>query len=233
MLNVEQFRYSSDNLGYLVYGKTEALAIDGGAWDDILHFLDRNGLTLSFVANTHDHFDHTPGNESLLRRTQAAFFGFADLPEGKEIVVDGGKVTVVRTPGHSQDSLCFYTGSALISGDTLFNGTIGNCFTGDLQGFYQSIKRLMALPPETLIYAGHDYVRDSLVFAEYLEPANTERERFRRSYDPHHVYSTLAEELKINPYLRFNEEPIVNLLKRKGLPHATEWERWTSLMSIE
>jgi len=233
MLNVEQFRYSSDNLAYLVYGKSRAMAVDGGAWEEILRFVERHGLNLSYVTNTHDHFDHTPGNEILLRHTRAEFLSFEDLPDHKEIVLDAGQVTVFRTPGHSHDSVCFYTGSALISGDTLFNGTIGNCFTGDLKGFYLSIKRLMALPPGTLVYAGHDYTADSLVFARYLEPDNLEIERFRAAYDPHHVYSTLAEEFKINPYLRFNEEPIVGLLKKNGLPHGTEWERWSSLMSIE
>jgi hydroxyacylglutathione hydrolase len=233
MLRVEQFRYGHDNLAYLVYGKKEALAIDGGASNDILHFLDRHGLVLSVVANTHDHFDHLPGNETLLRHTGASLLGFDDLPDGKVISLDGGGITVMRTPGHSHDSVCFYTGSAVLSGDTLFNGTIGNCFTGDLAGFYRSIKRLMMLPPETLVYAGHDYVRDSLAFGAALEPGNGDIERFRRAYDPQHVCSSLAEELKINPYLRFNEEPIVDLLKRKGLPLATEWERWQSLMSIE
>jgi hydroxyacylglutathione hydrolase len=43
----------------------------------------------------------------------------------------------------------------------------------------------------------------------------------------------MADERRINPYLRFNEEPIVKLLKKKNLPYATEWERWKSLMSIE
>jgi hypothetical protein len=43
----------------------------------------------------------------------------------------------------------------------------------------------------------------------------------------------MAEERKINPYLRFNEEPILKLIKDCGLPHSTEWERWQSLMAIE
>ena len=91
----------------------------------------------------------------------------------------------------------------------------------------------MALPGDTLIYAGHDYVRDSVAMAEQLEPDNPDIERFRQTYDPGHVYSTLAEELKINPYLRFNEPAIIDLLKEHGLPRATEEERWLSLMSIE
>ena len=119
------------------------------------------------------------------------------------------------------------------SGDTLFNGTIGNCFTGDLKSFYLSIKRLMTLPDETIIYAGHDYVRDSLFFARHLEPDNIDIDKFWNSYNSDNVLSTMAEERRINPYFRFNEEPIIKLLQKKGLPHTTEWDRWQSLMSIE
>lgn len=233
MLNIEQFRYGSDNLAYLLHGQKQAMAIDGGAWEEILLFLERHHLELAFVANTHNHFDHTPGNENLLKKTKAIYLAFQDLPDHHILPLDGENITVFRTPGHSHDSVCYYTGFALISGDTLFNGTIGNCFTGDLKGFYESIKCLRTLPPETLIYAGHDYVRDSLAFAEYLEPHNSHISRFRQSYDPHHVYSTLAEEFMVNPFLRFNEAPVVELLRQKGLPCATEWERWESLMSME
>ena len=233
MLNVEQFRYGGDNLAYLVYGKKQAMAIDGGAWEEILRLVDRQGLVLSYVTNTHHHPDHTPGDEWLLRHTQAAYWSDKDLADNMEILLDGEKVLVYHTPGHTDDSVCFYTGQALISGDTLFNGTIGNCFSGNLKNFYLSIRRLMALPAETIIYAGHDYVRDSLAYAEYLEPGNEAIARFRQSYTPDHVYSTLADEFQINPYLRFNEPSIVNLLNNRHLPHSSEWERWKSLMSIE
>jgi Zn-dependent hydrolases, including glyoxylases len=232
MLHIEQFRYG-DNLAYLVYGKTEAMAIDGGAWQEILAFLESNNLTLIFITNTHQHYDHTPGNEHLLRKTKAKFLNSSNLADNEEIFIDGEAVVVYRTPGHTSDSICFYTGNSLITGDTLFNGTIGNCFSGDQKSFYQSIKRLMALPDDTKIYAGHDYIRDSLAFAKHLEPDNKEIDRFWNSYDPDNVYSTLADERKINPYLRFNEEPIINLLKANNLRHATGWERWESLMSIE
>jgi len=232
MLNIEQFRYG-DNLAYLIFGKTEAIAIDGGAWQEILDFIETNNLTLKSVTNTHQHYDHTTGNEQLLRKTKAKDLNSSTLTDNQEIIIDGEEVVVYRTPGHTSDSICFHTGNILVTGDTLFNATIGNCFSGDQKSFYLSIKRLMALPDETKIYAGHDYIRDSLAFAKHLEPDNKEIDRFWNSYDPDCVYSTLAEERKINPYLRFNEEPIINLLKASNLPHATEWELWTSLMSIE
>ena len=232
MLNIEQFRYG-DNLAYLIFGQTEAMAIDGGAWQEILAFLETHNLTLKSVTNTHQHYDHTSGNDQLLRKTKAKYLNSATLTNNQEIIIDGDTVVVYRTPGHTSDSICFHTGTILVTGDTLFNGTVGNCFSGDQKSFYQSIKRLMALPDDTIIYAGHDYIRDSLSFARHLEPGNKYIDRFLNSYDHDHVYSTMADERRINPYLRFNEETIVNILKENNLPCATEWERWESLMSIE
>jgi len=233
MFNIEQFRYGSDNFAYILYGKTQAMAIDGGAWKEILSFLKTNNLSLEVVTNTHSHYDHMPGNDHLLKATRAIFLNSATLPDNHQIIIDGEVVLVYRTPGHTIDSICFYTNDSLITGDTLFNGTVGNCFSGDQKSFYSSIKRLMTLPNETKIYAGHDYIRDSLTFAKHLEPDNKDIERFRNSYNYDHVYSTIADERRINPYLRFNEQTIVNILKGNNLPCATEWERWESLMSIE
>lgn len=231
MLKVRQFRYGADNLGYVVWGPSTALVIDGGAAEAILAFLAREGLTLGYVANTHGHSDHTSGNARLLDASGAVLL--KDLEKGGDIQLDGEPVEVIPTPGHTADSRCFYTGSALITGDTLFNGTVGNCFSGDLEGFFRSIKRLMAYPAETLVYAGHDYVRDSLAFARRLEPQNRAIEQCLRCYDPTNVVSTLAQERQMNPYLRFDEPAVMEILAKRGLPAASDWQRWQSLMSIE
>jgi len=233
MLKVKQFRYGADNLGYLVYEAQSALAVDGGAAAEIVAFLGERHLTLKYVANTHDHQDHTCGNGRLLEATHARLLNGPDLPDGGPIALDGAQVRVIHTPGHTADSRCFLAGKYLIAGDTLFNGTVGNCFSGDLEGFFHSIRKLMALPDETVVYAGHDYVKSSLAFARRLEPGNRAIGAFLKTYDAKHVRSTLAEEKKINPYLRFNEPDLVTLLAKLRLPRETEWERWQSLMSIE
>jgi hydroxyacylglutathione hydrolase len=233
MLKVKQFRYGADNFGYLVYGPSAAIAVDGGAGEEILAFLETYRLTLLYVANTHDHRDHTCGNETLLTASGARFLSGAELSDGAVVTLDGGKIRVIGTPGHTKDSRVFYTGETLITGDTLFNGTIGNCFSGDLEGFYQSILKLMTLPDGTIVYAGHDYVLDSMAFARYLEPENPEIDLFLGSYTPDPIFSTLAQEKRINPYLRFNEPGIMDLLAKRDLLRKTERERWHSLMSIE
>lgn len=232
MLKVKQFRYGSDNLGYLVHTTADAMAVDGGAAEAILAYVDERRLSLRFVTNTHGHQDHTSGNSALLKRSQARLLTAEELKKERFDML-GQPLRIIPTPGHTQDSLCFYTGKHLLGGDTLFNGTIGNCFSGDLEGFYRSILKLMALPPETVAYAGHDYVRDSMAFARHLEPGNRAIADFLRRYDPKHVFSTLADERKINPYFRFNEPSLITLLARLNLPRETEWDRWQSLMSIE
>ncbi|MDA8125068.1 MAG: MBL fold metallo-hydrolase [Deltaproteobacteria bacterium] len=234
MLLVKQFRYGADNLGYLLYGRKSALAVDGGAAEAILAFTEAHRLCLQYVVNTHRHADHTSGNATLLGRSKAQFLSGQDLLDpGAELVFAGEPIRIIPTPGHTEDSLCFYTGRALVTGDTLFNGTIGNCFSGDLEAYYRSIRMLLTLPEETVVYAGHDYVRDSMAFAKSIEPENGFINDFVKRYDPEHVRSTLADEKRINPYFRFNEPGIVRLLARRGLPRETEWERWHSLMSIE
>jgi len=233
MFSIEQFRYGADNLGYLVHGGGEAMAVDGGAAEEIRAFVRDRGLALRYVTNTHGHGDHTPGNAALLRSSCAALLEPATLSRKPEPVALGrGRIDVIPTPGHSRDSIVFTTGAAAITGDTLFNFTIGNCFTGDLDAFHASIRALMALPDETLVYAGHDYVRDSLAFAARLEPGNPEIARCLARYDPRHVVSTLADERRVNPYLRFDEPSIVALLESRGLEIATERDRWRSLMTI-
>jgi len=233
LLNVKQFRYGGDNLGYLIYAQKDAVVIDGGAYREILDFMKIQKLNLLYVTNTHSHFDHTSGDIKLINSPRVRFLKYQDLMRDETIDLEDQKIDIYNTPGHTDDSVCFHVGNILISGDTLFNGTIGNCFTGDLREFYKSIRKLMSLPPETIIYAGHDYVQDAMLFAQRIEPDTADIEEYLSKYDHRQVYSTLQDEFRVNPYMRFNDEKIITLLRKRGLPVENEWERWQSLMTIE
>lgn len=232
-MKIQQLRYNTDNFSYVIYGRSRAAAIDGGAVDKILAFIKKEGLELSYAANTHGHYDHTMGTKDLLNRSGAGFLDNKTLLKQGGFEIDGQTVAVHATPGHTNDSLVFSGDHLLISGDTLFNGTVGNCFSGNLKQFYESIRFLMTFPPETIVYAGHDYVQESMMFAKMLEPDNKDLDLFLQQYDPGHVRSTMADEFRINPFLRFNEPAIVAFLEKRGLPVGTEYQRWESLMSIE
>ncbi len=232
-MKIKQFRYSSDNnLGYLVYGEKTAIAIDGGAAKEILSFVETNDLTLKYVTNTHNHGDHTPGDKTLIERSGAVFLSNETLLKNRAVELEGMEIRVYHTPGHSSDSVTFHCENFLITGDTLFNGKVGRCFSGDLKGFLNSVKLLMDLPGKTIIYAGHDYVEEYMEFAKELEPDNPHIESYLEKYDPAHVHSTLDEESRINPFLRFNDKKIISALEKRGLPARTEYERWESLMSL-
>jgi len=232
-MHIAQFRYAQDNLSYLIYENHSALAVDGGAADRILAFVQNLGLKLRYVTNTHSHADHTPGNRRLVEESGAEYLSPAALVRQKSLLLDQATIHAHSTPGHSHDSVTLHAGPALITGDLLFNGTVGNCFTGDLKGFFNSIQWVLGFPPETLIYAGHDYVKDAMAFARRLEPDHPHIDAFMKAYDPECVRSTLAQELKINPYLRFNDPAMIRLLEKKGLSVADEFQRWISLMSLE
>jgi len=232
-MKIRQFRYSADNFGYVLYGKKSAGVVDGGAVEEILAFIEVRDLRLAFITCTHGHGDHTAGNKELIRRSSAPYIDSRSLSAKPRIELDGEEVRVIHTPGHTQDSVCFHCGNLLITGDTLFNGTVGNCFSGDLNAFYHSIKKLLALDDDTRVYAGHDYVKDSMAFAKFLEPDNRDIDAYLKKYDPAHLVSTLAEERRVNPYLKFNDPKIVAVLKQRGLAVETELQRWESLMSIE
>ena len=231
-MNIRQFRYGADNLGYLLYGENAAMAVDGGAAAEMLEFLRGRGLFLQYVTNTHTHMDHTVGNRELLANSRAQYLDFNALLEMKKIELDGQTVEVFHTPGHTRDSVCFYHPPFLVSGDTLFNGKVGKCFTGDTEAFLSAIKGLLVLPDETIVYAGHDYVAEYVAFVRYLEPDNPHIDRYQENYDPGHVCATLADEKKVDPFLRFNDEKIARILAEKGLPVQTESDRWHALLSL-
>ena len=231
-LRVRQFRYARDNLGYLIYSDREAMAIDGGAVSDMLDFAEARGIKTRYVANTHMHPDHTAGTRSLVDSAKAEYLDNAALIRRGKIELDNKIVRVHHTPGHTLDSLVFYLDGVLITGDTLFNGTVGNCFSGDLKAFHQSISFLLSFPDDTLIYAGHDYVAESMQYARSLEPGNVNIGSYLEKYNPEHVFSTLADEKKVNPYLRFNTPELIAVLKERGLSTDTAYQRWESLMRI-
>jgi len=232
-VKIKQFSYDVDsNLGYLIYGDKTAFAIDPGAVEETLAFADDQDLRITMVANTHSHGDHLIGNEAVLNASGAEYLDNRTLRERKTIPFEDGEISVHHTPGHSEDCLIFHFEDTLVTGDTLLIGKVGRCFTGDLKSFYKSVQLIMSLPGKTVIYPGHDYVEEYMEYARNIEPDNTDIDKFMNNYSPEHVYSTLDQEMKINIHLRFNDDKMISILKKKGLATGTEYERWEGVMSL-
>lgn len=80
------------------------------------------------------------------------------LEDGQMITFGSITLTVLATPGHTLGGVCFLTSEGLISGDTLFAGSIGRTDFpgGSLEQLLDGIKqKLMVLPEETLVFPGH------------------------------------------------------------------------------
>jgi hydroxyacylglutathione hydrolase len=229
---IEQFRFSTDNLGYLVYSKNQAMAIDAGAVEDTIDFAREKNLQIKYVTNTHSHYDHTPGNEALLEKTGATFIDCTKIKSDQTIALDNETVEIFHTPGHTEDSVSFKAAYFLITGDTLFNGTIGNCFSGDLDGFFKSLERLLSFPKETKVYGGHDYVIESMKMSKIIEPDNPDIENYIKKYDSRLIVSCLEDELQANPFVRFNAPSMIKKLEQKKLPGDTALARFKSMYEI-
>ena len=80
------------------------------------------------------------------------------LADLDEIDIDGLKLRVFHTPGHTPGSVCFYAEGVVFSGDTLFAGSVGRTDLpgGDMdQEMTSIIDRLLVLPDDTIVLPGH------------------------------------------------------------------------------
>ncbi len=229
---VKQFRYFTDNLGYLLYSGNKGVVIDAGGVDAILDFCRENRIEITAITNTHFHHDHISGNELLLEKTQADFLDCRQIRSDQTMPVGDSVLTVFPTPGHTLDSVSFMADDFLITGDTLFNGTVGNCFSGDLLAFYHSLKRLISLPEKTKVYGGHDYVMESMKYAGIIEPDNPYIDTYIQNYSPALIVSTLEDELNVNPYVRFNAPAMIENLHKRKIDANGEFERFKAIMEI-
>lgn len=164
----------------------KAIVIDPGDEPDrILEEVRRNGWEVRYIVCTHGHFDHVGAVIDIKEATGAAvalhkdelemyssaktiakLWGFAaeDQPapdlfvkEGDRISFGGLEFQVLHTPGHSVGGICLLSGGVLVTGDTLFAGSIGrtDLHGGDLSALKQSFRRLMTLPEATKVLPGH------------------------------------------------------------------------------
>jgi len=167
---VKAFQTGGDrNLAYVVADASanEAAVIDPSySPSTIVNFVNEQGLRVAYAFCTHDHHDHTNGNEEFERLTGVRPLLFGDRDPKTETVVEGGvrlplgalALRILHTPGHTADSICVLVEDALFTGDTLFVGKVGGTDLGDgARREYDSLHGvLMKLPDATRVFPGHD-----------------------------------------------------------------------------
>jgi len=182
---------------------------------------------ISYIFNTHHHWDHTGGNEELKKEFGCEIFGASsdrdripgidvEVKEGSHFKFGKEDVQVYETPGHTSGHIIYYLPGAKIAfvGDTLFAMGCGRLFEGTAEQMHKSLQKIVALPPDTHLYFAHEYTVSNAKFAVTVDGGNEDlQSRFKqvtamRSENIPTVPTTVAQELATNPFVRCSNAKI-------------------------
>ncbi len=169
---------------YYIVSNGEAAIVDPlRETQPYLERLERDGVTLKYIFETHFHADFVSGHVDLARKTGATIvYGPTEMKTGFEMHVGtdneifnlgNSKIKLIHTPGHTMESSCFLLTDedgkeqGLISGDTLFIGDVGrpdlaqhviSDLTEDklARHLYHSLRdKIMPLSDDLIVYPNH------------------------------------------------------------------------------
>ena len=214
----------------------EALAIDPLDHEKCLTAAKVRGWQITQLLNTHEHQDHTGGNDAIVAATGAKVIAhhkaggkIAGMDRGVKAgdVIKVGKTVELEcldTPGHTMCHICLRSHTeqpALFSGDTLFNAGAGNCHNGGnpLLMYASFAEQLAQLPDDTLVYPGHDYIENNLKFTLDREPDNNAAQALLPKVADHDpatsIVTTLAQEKQHNTFFRLASPSVIARLREK------------------
>lgn len=229
-----------DNYAYLVKDDSGVSLIDAPEATPILSELKARGWGLDRLLITHHHHDHVGGVEELRAAYDCKVMGPAAeadklppldraLAEGDEDGTGAARFVVIEVPGHTLGHIAFHfpDAKAVFTADSLMAIGCGRVFEGTPEMMWNSLSKLAALPPETMVYSGHDYTLANAKFARTIEPENAElvaridRTVSMRVQKKPTAQAPLSEELATNPFLR---APLPHIKAALGMAEAPDAE---------
>ncbi len=229
----------SDNYAYLAHDKAtgDTALIDIPEAGPILDELERRGWTLTHILITHHHLDHVQGIDAVRAAYPVKVIGAAAdahrLPpldilvaEGDSVQIGGETGRVIDVPGHTVGHIAFHFPDSHVAftADSLMALGCGRVFEGTFDQMWDSLQKLAALPPETLICSGHEYTAANARFAKTIEPDNaalisrSDRIDDARAKGRPTVPSLLSVELQTNPFLRADQPGVQKGVGMEGAP---------------
>ncbi|XP_072117128.1 probable hydrolase PNKD isoform X3 [Mobula birostris] len=196
----------SDNYSYLIIDVASnlAVAIDPADPEIIQACLEEEGATLEAILTTHKH---------------------CPILDKQTIEVGNLRFQALFTPGHTVGHMIYVldgephnSPNCLFSGDLVFLSGCGRIFEGSSSLMLSSLDVVSSLGDETLLWPGHEYAQDNLMFAASVEPNNpaifTKLEWVLRQRHQNHCTcpSTIGEEKEYNPFLRTHSSSLHDAL---------------------
>lgn len=161
-------------LSYLAGADGEALVVDASVAPDVYQQLAaERGWRIRYVLDTHLHADHLSRARALADATGAQLwlpphpalaFPYTPVTEETALVLGALRLRVLLTPGHTPESVTYVLNERVaLTGDTMFTDAVGRPdlkaspeeTTARAHQLHQSLRRLLALPPDTLVLPGH------------------------------------------------------------------------------
>ena len=132
---------------YIVEKNGTCIIIDPG--DEAQKIIDNVDKKLIGIFITHSHFDHIGALKEVQNKYKVDVNNFNII----------NNLEVIKTPGHTSDSLTFYfkEDNIMFVGDFLFNNGVGRCDlpTGNMNEMNKSLKAIFNYPLDTIVYPGH------------------------------------------------------------------------------
>jgi len=227
----------SDNYIWIINraGDDRVAVVDPGEAAPVQQYVAQHGLRVGAYLITHHHGDHTGGLDALLAEHPAPVYGpnaeSIQIPQLTNALVGGDCLTldfleltfdVIDVPGHTLGHIALSAPDMLFAGDALFRGGCGRVFEGTAEQMQSSLATLRGLPDTTRVYSGHEYTQKNLAFARMVEPDNTtiaaaarQVDELRAADNPS-LPGTIAEERQINPFLRWDQDDVINAAQQRA-----------------
>lgn len=213
----------ADNYAYLLHNAQtgETALVDAPEAAPILAELKARNWRLTDILITHHHDDHVAGVDDLRAAFAPRVLGAkADahrlpaldlaLEPDQHLTICGEEMRVIEVSGHTLGHLAFHfpASEAVFTADSLMALGCGRLFEGTPAQMWKSLSALKALPPQTMVYSGHEYTMGNARFALTIEPSNptlverAEQITATRAAGRPTVPVRLDLELATNPFLR-------------------------------
>lgn len=221
----------NDNYIWLMTGSNgRSVIVDPGEAAPVRARQD-TGLSPCAILLTHHHADHIGAAAELAEHFGIPVYAPDDariacaavrVGEGDPIRLPeaGLEFTTMHVPGHTLSHVAYVGHGVAFTGDTLFSLGCGRLFEGTPAQMLASLRRLAALPDDTLICCGHEYTLANAAFAQVVEPDNAalaERlaeARAARGQGRPTLPVSIASERACNPFLRCDQPSVAHAVQR-------------------